>query len=73
LISFLKRIWRKLFGVKTGAYSSDKALVEEYWHRDGTRKIRVEGGEWINLNRKAYDPSEDQHKVMTGEMESYFD
>jgi hypothetical protein len=71
LINFFKNIWRRLFGVKTGSYET--FMIQEYWHRqpDGSKKtwIKIGDGEF----QRTYDPSEDEHKKMNGEVESYFD
>lgn len=63
-MNFLKSLWRKLFGIKTGTYYSsewqdvDMALAI-------TRKVEI--------IRPAYDPSQDEERIMRGEVESYFD
>jgi hypothetical protein len=48
-------------------------MIQEYWHRqpDGSKKtwIKIGDGEF----QRTYDPSEDEHKKMNGEVESYFD
>lgn len=56
--AILIRLWRKLFGVKTGVY--------ETIHSTGDYLTAIE----IN---STYDPSEDSEKIMMGEVESYFD
>lgn len=60
-MNLFKRLWRKLFGVKTGAFDT---LHVEYWHKSQ---------ETQHFFRPAYDPFEDEEKIMKGEVESYFD
>lgn len=64
-MNFLKRIWRKLLGVKTGEYDSGDIFERTEWARQNSATLRHV--------RPAYDPSEDELKKMNGEVESYFD
>lgn len=58
-MNFLKRVWRKLFGVKTGSYETVHLLEH--------------GTYIITSDRPAYDPSQDDEKILNGEVESYFE
>ena len=76
-MNFLKSLWRKLFGVKTGAYSSDqidRALARK-WVVMGNKEPENYDPVMRELLkiRPAYDPHQDEHKIMSGEIESYFD
>ena len=57
MMNFLKSLYRKLFGIKTGAYETDYIL-------------RLPKGFSV---RPAYDPMTDENKIMNGEVESYFE
>lgn len=57
-MNFLKSLWRKLFPVHD---KEGESLLEAY---QAPRFMTV---------RPAYDPSEDEHRIMSGEVESYFD
>jgi hypothetical protein len=73
-MNFLKSLWRKLFGVKTGAYQT--ILVDREALRIGSDLDKKKITDAVNKmlsSRSAYDPSEDPEKIMTGEVESYFD
>lgn len=58
-MNFLKSLWCKLFPVKTGVYNS--------------RIETVSTGHPLMMSRDAYDPHEDEMKIMNGEVESYFE
>lgn len=57
MISFLKSLFRKLLKQKTGAFET----------------VEIPGYGTYLQSATTYDPSEDQEKIMTGEIESYFD
>lgn len=61
-MNFLESLWRKLFK------KEDMVLVQEYWHKDGARAVKIGNSQW-----QAYDPSEDPEKILNGEVESYFE
>lgn len=66
-MNFFKRIWRKMLGIKTGAYTNEE-IVERIEHAVANKdKLRLIG------SRPAYDPSTDEQKILLGEVESYFD
>ena len=66
MTSFLKSLYRKLFGIKTGAYDyMDEIYIPIGYESNGEYRERH--------NRKAYDPSTDENKIMNGEVESYFE
>jgi hypothetical protein len=68
-MTFLKSLWRKLFPVK-----AKKGITLDDWN-NYVRK--VEAVTIKRLNQKVlaqtYDPSTDEHKIMSGEVESYFE
>lgn len=63
MISWFKNLWRKWFGFKTGIYQSEWKDVQEV----------VTFNRRIEFIRPAYDPSQDEERIMRGEEESYFD
>lgn len=67
-MNFLKSIWRKLFGVKTGVYTCEAFEPQE---NSWAGSAIVAGSSYGA--RKAYDPSQDENKLMNGESESYFE
>jgi hypothetical protein len=60
-MNFLKSLWRKLFKVTTGVY--DSGFEDHATHVSIHKEIESQ----------MYDPSEDPEKIMTGEIESYFE
>lgn len=71
-MNWIKRLWRKLFEVKTGAHATvvDRESIA-LAKRSDPKKVKLAVDKM--LRRPAYDPSEDPEKVMSGEIESYFD
>lgn len=68
-MNFLKSLYRKLFGIKTGSYETviTQGGQLQLWNMSGKIKPR------IGITRPAYDPSQDENKIMNGEVESYFE
>lgn len=70
IVSLLGGVWLLAIFFMRGANPNSGAYDTEYHEL-------VKFNQWQGLGSreatKAYDPMEDQHKIMTGEAESYFD
>lgn len=69
-MNFLKRIWRKLFPVKSGVYPSGIDSLHAIAYKENwSDKKRLKAFK----ESFTYDPSEDPQAILRGEVESYFE
>jgi hypothetical protein len=70
-MTFLKSLWRKLFPVKSfdsGVFYNRPRTLVDHTLDSFSEKIAQQ-----MFRRKAYDPSQDENRILKGEVESYFE
>lgn len=67
MINWLKNLWRKWFVCKTGSYETELPMIML------RKEVSLAELKKRYPHRPAYDPSQDEERIMRGEEESYFD